>query len=258
LQMLRAVNDQVATGSRASIGGGYSNKAGGNHNRIGGGTSNTTTGLNTTIGGGSGNQANLTNAVVAGGGANIASGSVSVIAGGSSNIVNGTASSIAGGAYGHTRTIAGYHAKPFCYSAITAQAGVSQGSELVIGKQTTDATPTILTSDNSGAVNGNNQLALPINSAYIVQGKVISTVTGGTEGKAWTFTAVITKGADNASTRFIGTPTITMIAQDAGASTWAIAVVVDSVNGALQVNFTGQAGKTIRTVVLLDSCETTF
>jgi hypothetical protein len=81
---------------------------------------------------------------------------------------------------------------PACITPIANANGVSQAGLLILGKQTTDATATVLTSD--GAAGGTtNQVILPNNSAYYFKGSVISTAqfalaTTATAGSAGTAT----------------------------------------------------------------------
>jgi hypothetical protein len=68
--------------------------------------------------------------------------------------------------------------------------------------------------------------------------------------KAWEIRGVITRDGNN-TTRIVGTPTITVLAQDADGtptpSTWAIAsITADDTNESLAINVTGQTGTTIR------------
>jgi hypothetical protein len=68
--------------------------------------------------------------------------------------------------------------------------------------------------------------------------------------KAWEIRGVITRDGSN-NTRIVGTPTITVLAQDADGtptpSTWAIAsITADDTNESLAINVTGQAGTVIR------------
>jgi hypothetical protein len=128
---------------------------------------------------------------------------------------------------------------------------------LILGVQTTDATTTTLRSDTSAAGTG-NQLTLPNNSAYYVRGSVIANVTGGGNTKAWTLEGAIKRGANAASTAVVAAFTTTVVAADAGASTWTIAVSADTTNGCLKVDVTGQAATTIRWVCKLETTEVTF
>jgi hypothetical protein len=62
---------------------------------------------------------------------------------------------------------------------------------------------------------------------------------GGGQSSYWEFKGVVKRGIGAASTALIGTITPTLIAQDAGASTWAVAVTADTTNGALAITVTG-------------------
>jgi hypothetical protein len=128
---------------------------------------------------------------------------------------------------------------------------------LVLVKQTTDATATVLTSDTNAA-GTINQVILPNNSAYYFKGEIVAGVTGGGNTKGWYIEGVIKRGANAAATALVGSPTVTSNYADAGASTWSIAVTADTTNGGLAVTFTGQAGTTIRTVAQIRTTEMTF
>jgi hypothetical protein len=237
-----AANRNVASGDWSTVSGGQKNVASGIQSTIGGGFNQTTSGANSTVGGGYGNSAtNLYSSVGAGVG----------------NSATGAASTISGGFNGTTRGINGYTAFPSCYIPVANAVGVSQAGLLILGKQTTDATATVITSDG-GAASTANQIILPNNSAYTFRGEIVSGVTGGGNTKGWTIEGVIKRGANAASTALVGTPTVTSLYADAGASTWVIAVTADTTNGGLAVTFTGQAGTTIRTVAQIRTTEMTF
>jgi hypothetical protein len=260
-----------ATGSYSFIGGGGDagtvanrNRASGDWSFVGGGGNNTASGIGSVVVGGgsfgsgfSGNTANGTSAAVVAGYLNQATGFGTFIGGGNSNIANNNFGAIFGGAQGTTRSLVGNHVFPACSSPIASVQGVSQAALLVIGRQTTDATPTGLSSDINAA-GALNQVILPNNSAYFFRGEVVSGVTGGGNTKGWTIEGVIKRGANAASTTLVGTPTVTSSFADAGASTWTIAVTADTTNGGLAVTFTGQAGTTIRTVAQIRTTEMTF
>ena len=142
-------------------------------------------------------------------------------------------------------------------SPITTTAGVSQSALLVLGRQTTDATATVLTSDTSAA-STTNQVILPNNSAYYFRGSVIANITGGGDTKAWTFDGAIKRGATAASTTLVGTPVVTSAYADAGAATWVVAVTADTTNGGLAVTVTGAAATTIRWVCKIETTEVTY
>jgi hypothetical protein len=257
-----------ATGSYSFIGGGGDagtaanrNVASGDWSVVGGGWKNTASGLSSFIGGGgtydgvngSGNVASGIGSFVASGwGNNASSNAANAI--GVGNVANGQYSTVIGyfasakGIIGNT--VFGANSAPLGQ-------GANQSVILVLAKQTTDATATVITSDGAGA-GTTNQVILPNNSAYYFRGEVVSGVTGGGNTKGWTIEGVIKRGANAASTALVGTPTVTSSYADAGASTWTIAVTADTTNGGLKVTFTGQASTTIRTVCQIRTTEMTY
>jgi hypothetical protein len=259
-----------ATGSYSFIGGGGDagtaanrNTASGAWSTVAGGRANTASGVGSFVGGGGtdgtfvgGNTASGTFATVAGGFSNGASAFGSFIGGGQGSSATGTNSVIAGGAFGTTRSIVGNAVSPACNQAISGAQGVSQAALLVLGRQTTDATPTALASDPNAA-GTTNQVILPNNSAYFFRGEIISGVTGGGDTKGWTIEGVIKRGANAAATTLVGVTVMSSYA-DVGAATWTIAVTADTTNGGLRVTFTGQASTTIRTVCQIRTTEMTY
>ena len=260
-----------ATGSYSFIGGGGDagtaanrNVASGDWSFVGGGQANTASGIGSFVGGGgtngSGAFANTSSGVVScvlGGLGNFATATGSTVLGGYNNTSNGTRASVLGGRYGTTRSINGNVSIPACDSPIAQATGVSQSAILVLAVQTTDATATALRSDTSAA-GTTNQVILPNNSAYLFKATVISGVTVGGNTSGWKLEGVIKRGANAASTAIVGLVTTTLLAQDAGAATWAIAATADTTNGGLRITFTGQASTTIRTVCKVETTEMTY
>ena len=261
-----------ATGSYSFIGGGGDagtaanrNVASGLYGTIVGGRGNTASGIGSFVGGGGvfldtvtntyPNTASGAGSVVVGGLSNTSSANYSCVLGGFGN----TANSIGSTAFGTqttTRSIIG----SFAYGVdgtVGFTQGLSQAALLILGRQTTDATATALTS-NSSAAGTTNQVILPNNSAYFFRGEVVSGVTGGGNTKGWTIEGVIKRGANAASTALVGTPTVVSTYADVGAATWAIAVTADTTNGGIAVTFTGQAATTIRTVCQIRTTEMTY
>jgi hypothetical protein len=252
---LNAAN--VASGDYSFLAGGYDNKASASYSAVAGGQGNFATGNSSFVGGGIDNQANNLSSVVAGGRLNVASGDYSAIGGGREHIANSAFSTVSGGAYGSTRGVIGYHAFPACNGPILpVPGGLSQAGLLVLGAETTDATPTVIRS-NTSAASTTNQLILPNNSAYYFKGSVIANVTGAGNTKSWTFDGQIKRGANAAATTLTGS-TVSSPYGDAGASTWAVALTADTTNGGLAVTVTGQAGTTIRWVCKLETTEVTY
>ena len=255
-----------ATGSYSFIGGGGDagtaanrNVASGDWSFVGGGFKNTATGVYSAIAGGNTNTTGVNGYQFVGAGiSNNASGYASSIIGGQGNFANSVYGSILGGGYGSTRSITGYIVMPANNGATGAyNVGGAQAGLLIVGAQTTTATPQILTSDNAAA-SGTNQVILPNNSAYYFKVSVIAGVTGGGNTKAWTLEGAIKRGSGVGTTAIVGTVTTTIVAADAGASTWTVTATADTTNGGLAITFTGQAGTTIRVVAKCETAEMTF
>jgi hypothetical protein len=240
-----------------SIAIGESNSASASQSAAIGGASNSSSGSSSGAFGGTSNTVSGTSSFIGGGFSNTASASYAFVGGGFNNTANAFASAVVGGYWGTTRSVEGRIVFPASVNPITLAAGVAQTSILVVGKQTTDATATVLVSNQSAAGSG-NQLVLPNNSAYFVRGSVIANVTAGGDTKGWTFEAVIKRGANAGSTALVAAVVPVVTAADAGAAAWTIAVSADTTNGCLQVQVTGAAATTIRWVCKLESTEVAF
>jgi len=253
-----------ATGSYSFIGGGGDagtaanrNVASGDWSFVGGGQNNTASGIKSFVGGGQYNQATGLSSVSVGGGTNIASNSYATVVGGANGIASGSVSTIVGGILGTTRGITGSVTFAASYFPIAFSQGVSQTSLLILGKETTNATATVITSDG-GAASGTNQVILPNNSAYYFRGEVIAGVTGAGNTAAWTIEGAIKRGSGVGTTAIVGTVIINRTTYDSGASGWSIAVTADTTNGGLAITVTGQASTTIRWVAQVRTTEMTF
>lgn len=252
--------DNTASSDYSFVGGGQSNIAIANtHAAVCGGNSNTASGAHSFVGGGNTNTNAGPRGVIIGGQTNNcdASADDAVICGGAVNTANSAKSFISGGAYGTTRTIAGYHAFPACNRPIATTQGCTQSALLLLARQTTDATATVLASDNNAAA-ATNQVTLPNNSAYSFSGEVIAGVTGAGNSARWTIDGAIKRGAGVGTTAMVGTPTVTMTHNDAGAATWVVAVTANTTLGCITVTVTGAAATTIRWVCKINTTEMTY
>jgi hypothetical protein len=261
------------TGANAFIGGGYdnrataawsataagaSNQATSNYSFVGGGQSNAAqTNSHAVVCGGNSNTASGANACVASGESNTASGRSTFIGGGGVHTASGSYSAVMGGASGNTRSIVGYHVFPACNQPVSSAAGSTQSALLLLARQTTDATATVLASNNQPGTT-TNQVILANNSAYSFSGEVIAGVTAAGNTARWTIDGAIKRGANAASTVMVGTPTVTMTHNDAGAATWVVAVTADTTNGGIAVTVTGAAATTIRWVCKINTTEMTY
>jgi hypothetical protein len=246
-----------ATGQYSFVGGGQAQIASGIYSSISGGRSNTASSSYATVGGGFINAVSSSYATVSGGRNNAAGSSYATVSGGSYNTASSNSSFISGGSYGTTRLIEGNHVFPACNAPIANTAGVTQSALLLLARQTTDATPTVLCS-NISAASTSNQVILPNNAAYSFSGEVIAGVTAAGDTARWTIDGAIKRGANAASTAMVGTPTVTMTHNDAGAAAWAVAVTADTTNGGIKVEVTGAAATTIRWVCKINTTEMTY
>jgi hypothetical protein len=250
-----------ATGDWSAIVGGIGNLASGSNSFIGGGgfplgNGNTASGQSSVVAGGYANSVSGFAATCIGGTGNSANGNYGVV-GGANNTNNAANAVIIGGQFGTARNIAGNFVMPACASPIAGVSGVSQAALVILARETTNATATVLCSDTSSA-SGTNQVILPNNSAYYFKGSVIANVTGAANGASWSFEGAIMRGANAASTVLIGTPAINRVAATAGATAWVIALTADTTNGGLAVTVTGAASTTIRWVCKAETTEVTF
>jgi hypothetical protein len=251
-------HDNITSSNYSFIGGGQSNEAKtSTHATCAGGRSNDATGQYSFVGGGIFNTASGLRSIVVAGDTNAASGSNSCIVGGQDNIANASQSFVAGGRRGTVRSIVGNHIFPACSIPIANAQGATQSALLLLGRETTDATATVLCS-NSSAASTTNQVILPNNAAYYFRGSVIAGVTAGGDSKAWTFEGAIKRGANSSFTAIVGTVVLNAIAQDAGASAWTVAVTADTTRGGIKVEVTGAAATTIRWVCKINTTEMTY
>ena len=260
-----AANRNVASGDWSVVGGGWKNTASGLFSTAAGGTNNIASGIGSFIGGGgtygnitqiSGNTGSGMASFIGAGFSNTSSSNGSFVGAGAVNTANGIYAAVIAGNQGTTRSIWGNHVIP-SINPMSSSQGASQSAVLVIGKQTTDATATVLTCDGA-AGSGTNQVTLPNNSAYFFKGEVIAGVTGAGDTKGWTIEGVIKRGAGVGTTAIVGTATVTSLYADAGAATWALTATADTTNGALKITVTGQAATTIRWVAKIETTEMTF
>jgi hypothetical protein len=243
-------------GIYAVVSGGLNNTSNNNYSVVAGGNSNSAGGQYGTTSGGNINNNQGNYSTISGGSNNSSFSSYSTIVGGYTNSVNAD-HSVINGSYGKDRSIIGNSISSACFAPITTTQGASQSSLLVLGRQTTNATATVLCSDSSAATT-TNQVILPNNSAYVFQGTCIANITGGSTTSGWKFEGVIKRGANAASTTLVAAVTPTVIAQDVAAATWVLAITADTTNGGIAVTVTGVAATTIRWVSKIESTEVTY
>ena len=271
-------SNNTASGQKSFIGGGSNNEASAVHATVSGGNYSTASGQKSFVGGGESNSAAATlSSVVGGEGSTVQpAADRSAILGGSWNSVNGSHtsilcasysralrkySSVISGHWGDTRNTYGAvvfsGANSSFGTGFSAGGGYQQSRLAILSKATTDATPSTLTADGN-THDGDNVLAIPPVTAYLVKGSVIAyaVYSGDGDTRAWEFTAVIKRQYGDPS--LVGTPIINDIAYDSGASGWNLSITADASTNSLKVEVIGQESTSIRWVTKIDSTEVAF
>jgi hypothetical protein len=241
----------TAAGANAVIGGGSGNTANSSQSTVGGGASNQATNTAATVAGGASNQATNINSTVGGGSTNIASGNGATINGGLTNTASGTSSTVNGGrentASGEYSTAGGYKAVASGYGARAyasgqfAAAGDAQTLEWVLRANTTDATAKFLQPTGVSFLP-----ALPDSTTWAFELTVAARCQATGESAAYKVTGAIDRGVGAATTALVGTPTVTILAEDVAA--WNLTVGAGTGDGSLRFTVTGEAAKSIRWV----------
>lgn len=136
-----------------------------------------------------------------------------------------------------------------------AASGDSQIGEYILRRATTDATATVLTTDNT-APGADDQIVLPNSSAYAFTGTVVARQqgAGGTASAAWKVEGLIRREGTAATTTLVAS-TVTAISN---VPAWAVALSADTTNGGLAITVTGAAATNIRWVATVQTNELTY
>jgi hypothetical protein len=158
-------------------------------------------------------------------------------------------------------TAIGYYARAavigkYAYASnLFSATGDCQTGLFVLCKQTTNATATVLTTDNSSP-GTNDQVILPNNSAYAFSGTVVARqqASGGTASAAWKVEGLIRREGSAGTTTLVNS-VLTTIDNTPG---WTLALSADTTNGGLAVTATGAAATNIRWVATIQTSEVTY
>jgi len=140
-----------------------------------------------------------------------------------------------------------------CANGQFSSAGDAQTGKYLLRTITTNNTETELFLDGAG---GTGRLSLPNNSTWIFTASVIGHRTDATNGRAgYKLDGVIYRTTAANTTTIIGSVTKTAIAESDVA--WDTNITADTTNGSLKITATGETGKTIRWVAVIDTVEIT-
>ena len=281
LQLSRTSATKVAAGNYSALLGGLDNQSSGTYGAIVGGTGNGVSNSSTFVGGGSSNNASgLNSGIIAGdsittsgqfgfggggvsnniggnysswmgGSSNVTSANYATGSGGQSNTVSSQYGSIHGGLYAITRGVYGMEARA---SGRFSTQGDAQRERLISRNTTTNASSTPLLSDGS-SVGATTQVVLPTNSAFAFRALIVARANATGDAAAWEIRGLIKKGSSVGSVALVGTPAVTSLGADSGASSWTIAAVANTSYDTLTFNVTGVASTTIRWVADIETIE---
>ena len=272
MQTVRTTSStRVASGAQAVVSGGSNNGASGTGATVVGGNNNTASGAYAVAGGvnatasanyttalgGLTPTASQTYAVVVGGQANTASGQASAVVGGRGNQANASQSFVTGD-YATARGVTGSrtHASSYGWNGIGTTNGTGQTGTYIVRRETTNATPAIANVTAQGASAVATIVTLPDNATYTFDILVTARRTDAADESAgYRLVGVVDRQSGAATTALVGTVTKTVIAEDNAA--WDVDVYVDTTLGGFTVQVTGEAGKTIRWVAVVNTAEVT-
>ena len=134
-------------------------------------------------------------------------------------------------------------------------AGDAQNGLCVLRVATTNATPTVITSNNN-AVGITNQVILPNNSAFAFTGIVVARqqAAGGTASAAWKVEGLIRREANAGTTTLVFSTAVAI----SNVPLWTLALSADITNGGLAITATGAAATNIRWVATIQTSEVTY
>lgn len=166
-----------------------------------------------------------------------------------------TASANRAWALGTQAVSATYGKYAYSCNGFSSVAGTAQTGKYVLSVTTSNATPTKLAT-SAGAADSTNQIILPNDSTYVFKIYVVARRTdANNESAGYEITGVIDRNASAGTTALVGTPTVTVIAEDTAA--WDVSVAADTTNGGLSITVTGEASKTINWVATAITTEVT-
>ena len=227
-----------------------------------GGVNTASSSYASTIGGYS-NTNQGTRAIIAGGQSNTIStaGQYGVIVGGNSNNVTGSRGVIVGGDYNEanaSHTFAtGEYAKAAEIGKLARATGRfsadgdAQGGQFILRADTTDATATVLTTNNSTAAS-TNQIVAASDTCITFDGTITAMQNGAQAYASWKIEGLL---VNDGGTTTLANSATTVISNADG---WGMALSADNTNNALAITCTGEAAHNIRWVANIRTTEVTY
>lgn len=191
----------------------------------------------------------------------IASGNNSALLGGSNNTSSGVQSTAIGGevntAAGEASYAYGKRAKAteigkYAYGhQLSGTVGATQGGMMILAAATTDATPTILRSNNNAA-SALNQIVAASDTCITFHGTLVAMQNGAQAYGGFKVEGLL---VNDGGTTTLAASTVTAIQNSSG---WTVALSADNTNNALAITCTGEASHNIRWVANISTSEVTY
>jgi len=129
--------------------------------------------------------------------------------------------------------------------------GDSQAGQYILRADTTDATATVLTTNNSTAA-ANNQIVAASDTCITFDGTITAMQNGAQSYASWRIEGLL---VNDAGTTTVANSAITVIDNQ---SNWGLTLTADTGNNCLAITFTGEAAHNIRTVGNIRTSEVTY
>ncbi len=132
-----------------------------------------------------------------------------------------------------------------------AATGDSQGGQFILRADTTDATATVLTTNNSTAA-ATNQIVAASDTCITFDGTIVAMQNGADAYASWRIEGLL---VNDGGTTTLANSAITVIYNQ---SSWGMALTADNTNNALAITVTGEASHNIRWVANIRTSEVTY
>jgi hypothetical protein len=188
--------------------------------------------------------------------------SYAAVVGGDTNLTSATYATVIGG-YGneasksYTSTVGSFFALADIYgksakaSGRFGSAGDAQGGQFILRAETTDATATVLTTNNSSAAS-TNQIVAASDTCITFDGTITAMQNGAQAYASWRIEGLL---VNDGGTTTLANSATTVIQNSSG---WGMALSADNTNNALAITCTGEASHNIRWVANIRTTECTF
>ena len=181
--------------------------------------------------------------------------------GGKSNNASGNFATVVGGrdssAAGHYSFASGYQSKTARHgqkshaSGQFAAKGDAQGSQFILRADTTDATATVLTTDNT-TPGTTDQIVAASDTCIMFSGTLVAMQNGAQDQGGWEIKGLLKN--DGGTTTLVSSNIQTF----ADGNGWVVALTADNTNNALAITCTGEASHNIRWVANIHTSEVTY